>query len=324
MNQAARALLGPALLVAAVAGAALTLDSRYWLGVATTAGIFAIAAIGLNLLFGGSGQISVGHAGFLGIGAWTGGALMAEQGLPFPVAALAAMAAAGLAGVVVGYAALRLAGWYLSLATAAFGLVVAEVIRIRMPQGIFGVPPVELGPIEIISARDYFLLVWTFVIVTYLFVRGLSRSRFGRALGALRDDPVAAASCGVNLARAKVTVFTLSAMATGLAGALHATAKGSVFDASFNFFVSVDLLLMIVVGGLGSPMGAIFGALFFTVLPEFGRAWEEIRLTAFGFLLILVIVGLPRGIAGIGASALGLARLARRPRVAQGIPGGSA
>jgi ABC-type branched-subunit amino acid transport system permease subunit len=307
-----RSLLGPLALIVAVAYGALFVDSNYWLGVATTAGIFAIGAIGLNLLFGGSGQISVGHAGFLGIGAWTGGALMAEQGMPFPVAALAAMVLAGLAGMVVGYAALRLAGWYLSLATAAFGLIVAEVMRIRMPQGIFGVPPVELGIVEVRSNRGFFVLVWVFVILIYLFVRSMGRSRFGRALGALRDDPVAAASCGVDLARAKITVFVLSAAATGLAGALHATSKGSVVEASFNFFVSVDLLLMIVVGGLGSPMGAILGALFFTVLPEFGRAWEEYRLTAFGFMMILVIVALPRGLAGIGRSLGSVVAAGRR------------
>lgn len=303
--------LGVAVLAAAVGVVAATVDSTYWLQVGTQAGIFAIAAIGLTLLFGGSGQISVGHAGFLAIGAWVGAALLVAAPGAFPVAALAAIAAAGLAGVVIGWAALRLAGWYLSLTTAAFGLVVAEVMRIRLPQGIFGVPQIALFGLEVRTSRSLFVAVWVLVLLAYAFVRALGGSRFGRALGAIRDDPVAAASCGVDVARTKVTVFCISAMLTGLAGVLYAVYQGSVVNTAFGFFVSVDLLLMVVVGGLGSPMGAVLGALFVTALPEAGRAWEEYRLTAFGLLLILAVVALPRGLAGIGRQTLAVAR--RRP-----------
>lgn len=309
MTRPSPLLLGPLLLALAVAAVALAVDSTYWLQVGTQAGIFAVAAIGLTLLFGGSGQISVGHAGFLAIGAWVAGTLLLDAPDAFPLAAVAAIAAAGVFGAVVGYAALRLAGWYLSLTTAAFGLVVAEVMRIRLPQGIFGVPPVSLFGLEARTSRSLFVFVWLIVLAVYAFVRALGGSRFGRALGAIRDDPVAAASCGVDLARTKVTVFCVSAMLTGLSGALYAVYQGSVVNTAFNFFVSVDLLLMVVVGGLGSPMGAILGALFLTVLPETGRAWEEYRLTAFGFLLILAVVALPRGLAGIGRQLAGL-----RPR----------
>lgn len=295
---------GPVLVAIVIGYLGATLDSTYWLQVWTRAGIFAIAAIALTMLYGGSGQISLGHAGFLGIGAWASGYVTTTLGLGFLPGAALAIVTATIAGAVIGYAALRLQGWFLSLATSAFGLAVAETMRIRLPNGIFGVPPVEIAGISILSSRSLYFFVWGLVLLVLAFVTALTKSRFGRSLAALRDDSVAAASCGVNLARTKVTVFCLSAGMTGLSGSLYAAYQGSVAERSFEFFVSVDILLMAVVGGLGSPLGAVLGAGFFTVLPELGRAWEEYRLFGFGVLLVVVVVFLPKGLIGLGPQLL--------------------
>ena len=300
MNRWVNPYFAPVALAVLILALGLTATSTYWLQVWTRAGIFAIAAIAITMLYGGSGQISLGHAGFLGIGAWASGYVTVTLGYGFIPAALLAITGATIAGAVIGYAALRLQGWFLSLGTSAFGLAVAETMRIRLPNGIFGIPPVELPGLVISTSRGTYWFVWLLVLLILVFISALTRSRFGRSLAALRDDPVAAASCGVNLARAKITVFCLSAALTGLAGALFAAYQGSVAERSFEFWVSIDILLMAVVGGLGVPLGAVFGSLFFTVLPETGRAWEDYRLFTFGVLIILVVVFLPRGLIGIG------------------------
>jgi branched-chain amino acid transport system permease protein len=277
-------------------------DSAYWTGLLTLAGIYAIAAIGLNLLFGGAGQISLGHAGFLGLGAWVTAALMVDRALPWVVSAAASIAVAVLVGLLLGYAALRIAGHYLALATVAFGLLFAEVMSLQLPSGLYGIPPVDLFGWQATSQRALLLVVWAIVGVVYLFVRSMRSSRFGRSLAALRDDPLAAAAAGVDVARAKITTFAISAGLGALSGALFAPYQASVTDVSFSFTLSVILLHMIVVGGLGSPGGAVIGALFIVIVPELGRDYERYRLLAFGIVLVLAVVLFPRGIAGFARS----------------------
>ena len=290
----------PALLTVAVVVFALLEDSTYRYNLATLAGIYAIAAIGLTLLFGGAGQISLGHAGFVGIGAWGTAALTVDRGWPYPLAIVAAVSVAVLVGIVLGYAALRIAGHYLALATVAFGLLFVEVMETFLPSGIYAVPPVSVAGLEAGSARALFLVVWLTVVLAYVATQSLVRSRFGRALAALRDDELAAASCGVDISRAKIVVFAISAAFAGVAGALFAPYQTSVTDVSFGFFLSVNLLIMAVIGGLGSPFGAILGALFLVVIPEFGRDFERLRLLGFGVLLVLAVVLFPGGLAAIG------------------------
>ncbi len=295
-----RHFVGP--LVLALVGIlfALATTSTYRFNLATLGAIYAIAAIGLNLLFGGAGQISLGHAGFIGIGAWVVGSLTAQQGWPWPIAAVLAMLLAGVVGVVLGYAALRIAGHYLALATLAFGFLFVEVMDTLLSAGIYGIPPIGLLGFELSGFREQFLAIWAVTILVYAFAIAFTRSRVGRSLAAMRDDPLAAASCGVDIPRAKITVFTASAVLGGLAGALFAPYQASVTDESFGFLVSVNLLIMIVIGGLGSPLGAIVGALFLVVIPELGREFEDVRLLLYGVVLIAAVVLFPEGLAGAG------------------------
>lgn len=300
-----RPFLAPlAVAVVGLAFAFLT-ESAYRYNLATLAGIYAIAAIGLNLLFGGAGQISLGHAGFVGIGAWVVAVFTTEQHWTWLAAAGAAMVAAGVIGVFLGYAALRIEGHYLALATLAFGYLFAEVMDHFLVAGIYGIPPLDVFGLKLGSARSLFLGVWALLVLVYVLALSFGRSRVGRALAALRDDSLAAASCGVNIARAKITVFTVSAVLGGLAGALFAPYQASVTDESFGFLLSVNLLIMIVIGGLGSPLGAVIGALFLVVVPEFGRQYEQIRLLAFGVVLVAAVVLFPAGFAGAGRRLAG-------------------
>lgn len=299
---AVRGYLAPALAAVAVIAYAFGSDSAYWSGLMTLAGIYAIAAIGLNLLFGGAGQISLGHAGFIGLGAWMVAALMADHALPWMLSAAAAVLAAVGVGLLLGYAALRIEGHYLALATVAFGLLFAEVMSLQLPSGLYGIPPLDLLGWDASSQRDLLLVVWALVGLVYVFVRSLQTSRFGRSLAALRDDPLAAGATGVDVARAKIITFAISAGLGGLSGALFAPYQASVTDVSFSFTLSVILLHMIVVGGLGSPGGAVIGALFLVVVPEFGRDYEQYRLLVYGVVLVMAVVLFPRGLAGLARS----------------------
>lgn len=301
----ARGFIGPAVVGLGVVGYGLAGDSTYWTGLLTLAGIYAIAAIGLNLLFGGAGQISLGHAGFLGIGAWVTGVLTADWGLPWVAGLALSLIIAVLVGLLLGYAALRIAGHYLALATVAFGLLFAEVMGLQLSSGLYGIPPMDLLGLEVRSQTSQLLVVWTVVGLVYTFVRSVQTSRFGRSLAALRDDALAAEAAGVDVARAKIVVFAISAGLGALSGAMFAPYQASVTDVSFGFNLSIILLHMIVVGGLGSPGGAVVGALFLVIVPELGRDYERYRLLAYGIVLILAVVMFPRGLAGLGRSLSG-------------------
>ena len=306
-----RLVVGPIVVALVGGGFALVTESSYRYNLVTLAGIYAIAAIGLNLLFGGAGQISLGHAGFVGAGAWTVAVLTGENGWPWLAAAVIAMVVAGAVGVVLGYAALRIEGHYLALATLAFGFLFVEVMDHFLVAGVYGIPPLDLAGVQLASPRVQFLAVWLIMVLVYLAALSFLSSRTGRALAALRDDTLAAASCGVDIARSKFTVFTVSAILGGLAGALFAPYQASVTDESFGFLLSVNLLIMIVIGGLGSPMGAIVGALFLVVVPELAESTSRFGFSPSAVVLVAAVVLLPRGLAGV-ARGLGQRWRSRR------------
>lgn len=279
---------------------AVTQDSFYRVQLGTLAGIYAVAAIGLTLLFGGAGQISLGHAGLLGTSAFITAYLTVDLGWDPWLAGALAVGGATLVGFLLGYCALRTSGHYLALITLAFGLLFTEFSRTVFPEGWYGVPVLAVGDFDFFDPERMLLLVWAFVILALVLTTLLVRSRFGRSLAALRDDPVAAAGCGVDLAWTKVTVFAIASALGGVSGWLFALYQGSVTETSFSFVLSVNLLIMVVVGGLGSPVGAIVGAVFLVLAPELGRAYEDYRLLAYGVVLVLVLALLPGGLASVG------------------------
>jgi branched-chain amino acid transport system permease protein len=280
--------------------------------------VYAIALLGLNLLTGYNGQISLGHGAFYAIGAYCAAILMDKYGVPYWATLPVAGAVCLLAGFLFGLPALRLEGLYLALATFALGVSLPALLKYhhleKWTGGVQGIvinkpePPFGL-PINSDQWLYYFTLA--VAIVMFLLAWNLLRGRIGRALVAIRDQHVAAEAMGVNTAIVKSLAFGVSAMYTGVAGALGAIAIQYVAPDSFNIFLSLVFLIGIVIGGLASISGAIYGALFIQFVPNVA---DEISKAApwaiFGIFLIGFVYLMPMGIAG--AVRMAVAWLARK------------
>lgn len=288
--------------------------------------IYAIALLGLNILTGYNGQISLGHGAFYAIGAYTAAVLMDQAGAPYWATLPAAGAVCLLVGFLFGLPALRLEGLYLALATFALGVSMPQLLKYhhleKWTGGVQGIVIMKPeAPFGIPLNADQWLYFFTLVVAIVMFVLGwnLLRGRVGRALMAIRDHHIAAEAMGVNNALYKSLAFGVSAMYTGVAGALGAIAVQFVAPDSFNVFLSIVFLVGIVVGGLASISGAIYGALFIQFVPNFA---DEISKAApwaiFGVIMIAFIYLMPTGVAG--AVHMLRARWAGRKRSASPSP----
>ena len=239
------------------------LFKNYYVYVANYMAINVIVAIGLNLLVGYTGQISLGHSGFFAIGAYATIALMAKVGLPFVIALPAAALATAVFGFLIGLPALRLEGPYLSIATLGFGLTITRVIgRIEFFGGRQGLhaPELTIGPWHLNTDRDFYYLLITLTVILTVAARNIIKTKVGRAFIAIRDADIAAETMGVNLMYYKTLAFAVSAFYTGLAGGLYAFVLRFIEPELFGLLMSILFLAMVVVGGLGSVFGAIAGA----------------------------------------------------------------
>jgi branched-chain amino acid transport system permease protein len=262
----------------------------------------AVVAIGLNLLSGYTNQLSFGHAGFLAIGAYTAALLTIHApGLPVIVTLLLAGMATGAIGVGLGIPCLRLEGLYLTMATLAFGFVVTEVIMNldSITRGADGlrVPAPRLGGLFLASDISRYYLVVTVAAVLVAAAVNLMRTRTGRAFLAIRESEIAAQSAGIPVASYKTIAFGLSAFYTGVAGGLFAFTVGYLSPDAFDVFLSVDFVIMIILGGLGSVPGSIVGAAVVTVLHDWLAAFQNFRPLIFGTILIACMLFMPGGIA---------------------------
>jgi len=274
--------------------------------------IWGIVGFGLMLLAGFTGQISLGHAAFLAIGAYAE-AILQARGWPFFASAPIAIALSACAGVVIGLPALRLTGIYLAIATLAFGFIVEEVLArwesVTAGNSGMMVPPLRLFLEPLGSQTAFYFVCLVAIAGTALLVRNLLRSPTGRAFIAIRDSEISAQSMGVNLARYKTMSFGISAGITGLAGALYAHQIRFISPEQFTIFLSIEFLMMIVIGGMGSLHGAVLGAVFIVMLPELiavAKDWlpqviaEQTGLkgTIFGLCVILFVLFEPMGLYG--------------------------
>ncbi len=262
-----------------------------------------IAAIGLALLTGFTGQLSIGHAGFLAIGAY-GTALLAQYaGLPFWVGIPVAGLLSGLAGFILLVPALRLTAIYLAIATLAFGTAVVEALPrwASVTGGYQGMSVPRESFLGVTVTRNdvaMFYLALVMVVVLLWVARNIVRSRVGRAFVAIRDKSAAAQACGVSLAKYKALAFFLSALYAGLAGGLYAHVVGYISPAEFGLGKSIDLFIMIALGGMASLPGPVLGALFLTYLPHWLSGFRGLQSIIYGSALIGVVIFMPFGIWG--------------------------
>lgn len=238
-----------------------------------------IVALGLNLLTGYTGQISLGHAGFVAVGAYATVLLMTQAGIPFPLALVLAGLAAAVLGVLMGFPALRLEGPFLAVVTLGFGLAVTQIIgRWPLLGGRMGlqVPPLTIGPVTVAGDRALFAVIAPLTVLLAIAARNLTVTRIGRAFRAIRDSDIAAEAMGINLARYQTLAFGISAFYAGVAGGLMAFVLRFLSPEQFTFVLSVLFLAMITVGGLGSIAGSVFGAAVVSLLLLKGHLVHEI------------------------------------------------
>jgi branched-chain amino acid transport system permease protein len=289
------------LFAVAVLALAAGLDNEYYFTLLNFIGIHTLLVVGLNLLLGYAGQISLGHAAFFGLGAYTSGILTATYGVNPWLALLAGLAVSGLAAFLIGIPALKLRGYYLAMATLGFGIIVYIVLNEAShltggPSGLSGIPSLSVAGFPLNTARRLYLLVWLAVGVILALSANLVDSRTGRALRALHDSEAAAESLGVDTARMKLKIFIWSALYASLAGSLYAHTLNFIAPASFGFMFSIKLVTMVVLGGMASIWGSLLGAGVLTALPEVLTAFHDFEVIIFGAILMVVMIFLPRGL----------------------------
>jgi branched-chain amino acid transport system permease protein len=281
--------------------------------------IAVVAALGLNLLIGYTGQISLAHAAFIAIGAYTTAILSSKVGLPFWACLFASGGVAAAIGFGLGIPCLRLKGLYLAMATMSFGVVLENVLITwdKLTGGVRGINVAKISlfgyPLDSDSKIYYFLLVITVLVI--LGIKNLVRTRVGRAFIAIRDRDIAAEVMGVNITAYKVMAFTISSFVAGIAGGMYGYTMGYIHPEHFTLLLSIQYLAMIIVGGLGTILGSIFGAVFIILVPELikgiarfsellipalkGKYNEEWNIAAFGLLIMIFLIFEAGGLHGI-------------------------
>jgi branched-chain amino acid transport system permease protein len=271
--------------------------NSYWLFISYDIGINIILAVSLNLINGYTGQFSLGHAGFMAVGAYTAAVITNQfgelntfaSGTVFLGALLAGGLAAAIAGLLVGIPTLRLRGDYLAIVTLGFG----EIIRVifQNMQSVGGA-----RGLSVMHGWTNFFWAFGFAAVTVYVVVALVHSTYGRGFIAVRDDEVAAAAMGINPTKYKVTAFVVGAFFAGIAGGLYAHSKQFITPGGFNFMESIAIVVMVILGGMGNTIGVIIAAILLTLLPEFLRPVAEYRMIIYSLLLIVLMLTRPQGL----------------------------
>lgn len=301
------------LLVFIVLLAPQLIHEGYLLNVMVFVGIHTILALALNLLLGYAGQISLGQAGFFGLGAYISGILTASHGINPWLAMLLAMILVTTLAFIVGFPILKLKGHYLAMATLGLGIILYIVFNEAIeqtggPSGLSGIPNFVIADFTFDNDLSNYYLIWALALIIIGLSLNLVHSRIGRALRAVHDSEIAARVMGVNAHLLKVQIFALSAGLSAIAGSLYAHTMTFIAPASFGFNFSVELVTMVIIGGLASVYGSILGAALLTLLPELLRAFQDYDIIIYGLLLVVMTMFMPGGLVkGIPAS-IGLLR----------------
>ena len=290
----------------------LLLPNAFYFDIANRMAINAIVVLGLNLLIGFAGQISLGHAGFFGIGAYASAILPTYFSWPPVAAILAGAIAAALLAYVIAPPIFRLRGHYLAMATLGLGVVISIVLKNEAaytggPDGM-PVPPLSLFGFEPVGEKQWYWLFAAVLLVSVWACQNLIDSPFGRALRALHGSEIASQMAGVDVARYKLAIFVLSAFFASIMGSLTAQYVGFITPSVADFFHSIELVTMVVVGGMASVYGSLVGAVLLTALPQALATFEGWETVAFGAILILSMIFMPRGLVPTFAAKLGRRR----------------
>ena len=268
-------------------------------------GIYSIITIALCLLMGYAGQISLGHAAFFGLGAYISGVITTRYGLNPWLCLLIGMAVSALVALIIGAPSLKLRGHYLAMATLAFCIIVTIIFNESIaftggPDGLAFIPGITIMGYPIDSVAKYYFLVWGFVLLVLLLSLNIIRSRVGRALQSIHGSELAASAMGVNVSKYKIYVFVFSAVLASVAGSLYAHYLNFINPASFDLFVSIKLLIMIILGGMHSLWGAIVGATLITFLSyEWLHYFEDAEVMIYGIIVLVIVIFLPGGLVSV-------------------------
>jgi branched-chain amino acid transport system permease protein len=285
----------------AVALLPLVIRGDYYLSVLVFMGINSLVVMGLSLLMGYAGQISLGHAAFYGIGAYCTGVLTTHFGFSIYPAFFFGVFLSILVAIVVGIPALRLKGHYLAVATLGIGEIVFIVFNewIQMtggPSGLSNIPGFRVGNFQFNSSFRFYYLVWGINLLALFFSLNVIHSRVGRALRSMHGSETAAAAMGVNLSLLKIQVFVLSAVYASIAGSLYAHFVSFISPNNFGLMVSIMFLMMGVIGGIHNIWGAVLGASLLTFLPEYLRVFNQYDILAYGAILLAILLFMPDGL----------------------------
>jgi len=290
---------------------------NYWLGVFNLIGITLIAALGLNIMVGYCGQLSIGHAGFIAVGAYTSAILTNRLGLPFPVALISAGLVSGCIGIIFGLPSVRVKGFYLAITTIAAQFIILWIINHWGYTGGFNgitVPYASIGGLVFRSEASQFYLIIIITIICVFIAKNIVRTKIGRAFIAIRDNDLAAEVMGVNLLYYKLLAFFIGCFFAGIAGSLLAHYTGSLYGEQFSFTDSILYVAMIIIGGLGTTLGPILGVIFIRILQRvlavnlvpfleshlhmFPSGFASgVNPMFFGLILVLFLILEPRGLA---------------------------
>lgn len=279
--------------------------NRYHISVMTLVGIYTIIVVGLNLLMGYAGQISLGHAGFFGIGAYCSGLLNVKLGLsPWATSVMAVILTAGIA-YLIGIPTLRLRGHYLAMATLGFGEVIFVILSkldwlTQDPDGLPGIEPFSIWRLQFNSnfATGQYCLAWIVALAVLILSLNITNSRVGRAFRAIHGSEMAASGMGVDIPKYKVQVFVLSAVYAAIAGCLYAHFRAFIAASTFHLQTSIKLVTMVVLGGMGNIWGAVLGTVLLTWLPEWLIGVDEYDIMVYGMLLMGAMIFMPDGLVG--------------------------
>lgn len=300
----------------------------YFVSLLVVAGIYVILVLGLNLLLGYAGQISLGHAAFYGIGAYSSAILTTKYGLSPWLGFFAAIAITCALALFIGIPTLRLRGNYLAMATLGIGIIFTKVMIAwdtftGGPDGIYGIPGLKLGAIAIDTDIKQYYFVWLIAIFIFILSYNIVNSGVGRALKAVNSNETAAEVLGIDAARYKLIIFILSAAFASIAGSLYTHCRLFISPQIFSFMLSVKIVTMVVIGGMGNVWGGLIGALILTSLPEFltiisehlgNINTTELEIAIYGLVLVLVMIFAPEGFSG---GLTKIASLRKRKRLFQ-------